>query len=435
MFVERTRSILSNRIVQICIVGIIIRVVVGIFLTLVYDTSHWIRVSANIASEFGLYGVPGYYYPPVWGYLLSSIMNVGKYIFGISIFSLNPDSMILVADDCGYMWTPTFAYLALLKGFLTLMDIVAGLLVYRIVMTSTNNEKKATIGFAVWFLCPLVFVVSCVSTMFESVAVIFMLLTLLFASEDRYVLAGVSFSLAVCTKVFPVYMMFVLISYVLIKNRESLKTGLIDLSTSIVTAIVTFVMICIPQIFYGSTNNIFGGITERFSTVDSGIVMDYSAFVILQPMVVVFAIMMGFLLYFYAKSHRPDELDSCFFMVSLLTMAVVLMVPAGSPSYYVFAVPAFAYCIATRNLRYVLPLLLMSVAYVTVIFGDPIPFLYTFAVNTNMLNLNDLVALANTIYIEDTIPLKIVGTSGIWIFLLDLAYHSSLLRRRSYEEN
>lgn len=435
MFVERTRAVLSNRVVQICIVGIVIRMVVGIFLTLVYDTSHWIRVSANIASEFGLYGVPGYYYPPIWGYLLSSIMDVGKYVFGISTFSLNPDSMILVADDCGYMWTPTFAYLALLKGFLTLMDIVAGLLIYRIVMISTNSEKKATVGFAVWFLCPLIFVVSCVSTMFESIAVIFMLLTLLFASENRYVLAGVSFSLAVGTKVFPIYVMFVLISYVLIKNRDSLKTGLTNLSTSIVAAIVTFVMICIPQIFYGSTDNIFGGITGRLSIVDSGIFMDYSAFVILQPMVIVFAVLMGLLLYFYARSHRPDELDSCFFMVSLLTMAVVLMVPAGSPSYYVFAVPAFAYCTATRNLRYVLSLLFMSVTYVIVIFGAPLPFLYTFAVNTGMLNLNDLVELANTIYIEDTIPLKIIGTSGIWIFLLDLAYHSSLLRRRTYEKN
>ncbi|MFA5451970.1 MAG: hypothetical protein WC248_00135 [Candidatus Methanomethylophilaceae archaeon] len=435
MFVERTRSVLSNRIVQICIIGIAIRIVIGIFLTLVYDTSHWIRVSANIASEFGLYGVPGYYYPPIWGYLLSSIMSVGKYIFGIEIFSLNPDSMILVADSYGYMWTPTFAYLALLKGFLTLMDLIAGLLIYKIVMISTNDEKKATVGFAVWFLCPLVFVVSCASTMFESVAVIFMLLTLLFVSKDRYALAGMAFSLAVCTKVFPVYIMFVLVSYVLIKNRDSLKTGLTNLSTSIVAAIITFIMICIPQIFYGSTNNIFKGITERFGTVDSGIVMDYSAFVILQPMVIVFAIMMGFLLYFYAKNHRADELNSCFFMVSLLTMTVVLMVPAGSPSYYVFAIPAFAYCIAARNLRYVFPLLLMSIAYVVVIFGNPIPFLYTFAVNTNMLNLNHLVELANTVAIEDTIPLKIIGTSGIWIFLLDMAYHSSLFRRRPDEEN
>jgi hypothetical protein len=435
MLVEKTRSILSNRIVQICIIGVIIRIIVGLLFTLVYDASHWVRVSANIASEFGLYGVPGYYYPPIWGYLLSSIMDIGKYLFGIEAFSLNPDSMILVADSYGYMWTPTFAYLALLKGFLTLMDIIAGLLIYKIIMISTNDKKKATIGFAVWFLCPLVIIVSCASTMFESIAVIFMLLTLLFISNDRYALAGIAFSLAICTKVFPVYIMFVLISYVLIKHKDSLKTGLTNLSTSIVTTVVTFIIICVPQIFYGSTNNIFKSITGRFSTVDSGIFTDYSAFVTLQPIVVILAVLMGVLLYFYAKNHKPEELTACFFMIALLTMAVVLMVPAGSPSYYIFAVPIFAYCIAVRNLRFLPFFLLMSLAYITVIFGDPIPFLYTFAVNTNMLDLNRLVELANTIYINDTIPLKIIGTSGIWIFLIDLAYHSSLFRRRAHEED
>ena len=435
MLVEKTRSILSNRIVQICIIGVIIRIIVGLLFTLVYDASHWIRVSANIASEFGLYGVPGYYYPPIWGYLLSSIMDVGKYLFGIDAFSLNPDSMILVADCYGYMWTPTFAYLALLKGFLTLMDIIAGLLIYKIIMVSTNDEKKATIGFAVWFLCPLVIIVSCASTMFESIAVIFMLLTLLFVSNDRYALAGIAFSLAICTKVFPVYIMFVLISYVLIKHKGSLKTGLTNLSTSIVTTVVTFIMVCVPQIFYGSTSNIFKSITGRFSTVDSGIFTDYSAFVTLQPMVIILAVLMGVLLYFYAKNHRPEELTACFFMITLLTMAVVLMVPAGSPSYYIFAVPIFAYCIAVRNLRFLPFFLLMSLAYITVIFGDPIPFLYTFAINTNILDLNHLVELANTIYINDTIPLKIIGTSGIWMFLMDLAYHSSLFRWRAHEED
>ena len=52
MLVEKTRSILSNRIVQICIIGVIIRIIVGLLFTLVYDASHWVRVSANIASEF-----------------------------------------------------------------------------------------------------------------------------------------------------------------------------------------------------------------------------------------------------------------------------------------------------------------------------------------------------------------------------------------------
>ncbi|MFA6679347.1 MAG: hypothetical protein WCR96_02500 [Candidatus Methanomethylophilaceae archaeon] len=435
MLVEKTRSILSNRIVQICIIGIIIRIIVGILFTLVYDTSHWIRVSANIASEFGLYGVPGYYYPPIWGYLLSSIMNAGKYLFGIETFSSNPDSMILVANSSGYIWTPTFAYLALLKGFLTLMDIIAGLLIYKIIMISTNDKKKATIGFAVWFLCPLVIVVSCASTMFESVAVIFMLLTLIFVSKDRYALAGIAFSLAICTKVFPIYIMFVLISYIFIKHRESLKTGLTNLSTSIITAFVTFIIICMPQIFYGSTDKIFECITGRFSTVDSGILMDYSAFVILQPMVIILAMLMGVLLYFYAKHHKSEELNSCFFMIALLTMAVVLMVPAGSPSYYVFTVPIFAYCIAVRNLRFLPFFLLMSFTYIAVIFGDPFPFLYTFAVNTNLLDLNHLVELADAISLNNTIPLKIIGTSGIWMFLIDLAYHSSLFKRRFHEED
>jgi len=258
---------------------------------------------------------------------------------------------------------------------------------------------------------------------------------LLFVSNDRYALAGIAFSLAICTKVFPVYIMFVLISYVLIKHKGSLKTGLTNLSTSIVTTVVTFIMVCVPQIFYGSTSNIFKSITGRFSTVDSGIFTDYSAFVTLQPMVIILAVLMGVLLYFYAKNHRPEELTACFFMITLLTMAVVLMVPAGSPSYYIFAVPIFAYCIAVRNLRFLPFFLLMSLAYITVIFGDPIPFLYTFAINTNILDLNHLVELANTIYINDTIPLKIIGTSGIWMFLMDLAYHSSLFRWRVHEED
>ena len=59
----------------VLVIGFVIRITAGLVLNYGYDVHHWAIIMANASSGNGLYGLTGYFYTPVWGYILG-FMNL-----------------------------------------------------------------------------------------------------------------------------------------------------------------------------------------------------------------------------------------------------------------------------------------------------------------------------------------------------------------------
>ncbi len=78
------RAVGGHPLLAVILAGVILRLLIT-SLSMIYDTNYWALVIRNIDSGNGLYGLDGYFYTPVWGYLLAleewfndSFLNLGE---------------------------------------------------------------------------------------------------------------------------------------------------------------------------------------------------------------------------------------------------------------------------------------------------------------------------------------------------------------------
>ena len=64
------RAVGGHPLLAVILAGVILRLLIT-SLSMIYDTNYWALVIRNIDSGNGLYGLDGYFYTPVWGYLLA----------------------------------------------------------------------------------------------------------------------------------------------------------------------------------------------------------------------------------------------------------------------------------------------------------------------------------------------------------------------------
>ena len=60
----------------VVLIGFIVRLGISISVTYCTDIGYWIRVSSNLTAGYGLYDVPGYYYMPIWGYVIAVLTYI-----------------------------------------------------------------------------------------------------------------------------------------------------------------------------------------------------------------------------------------------------------------------------------------------------------------------------------------------------------------------
>ncbi len=145
------RSRIGRDLFIVAIIGLIIRYVVGAFFTYPTDVNYWVIVSENLFSNEGLYGLPGYYYTPVWGYVLSAVTSVVG-LLGIPLGEYVPE---LVGPNMVLDWTntlPSFGYAMAIKTVLFIFDLLVAIVLFRIGMR-LYGEKRAFWMFTIWFLC------------------------------------------------------------------------------------------------------------------------------------------------------------------------------------------------------------------------------------------------------------------------------------------
>lgn len=364
------RNVSGHPLLTIVVVGLVIRATLSFFLTYTYDTSFWGTVMENIQSGNGLYELPGYYYTPVWGYMMSTLGLVMSYLLGIDVFGVQADGLVLSQAAAWEYYSElvtTVEFNLVFKGLFTLIDLATSYILYLIIKERTGDLRKAAIAFGLWFLCPIVIYTACVHTMFDGIPVLIMLITVYLLMKGRYFSAGMAFCMAALTKFFPAYLIFLFVGYIICKHgcrRDECVRGVLQAAAG---AAMMFLIIYIPEILNGTVVESLSFIFNRVDSIgaggSSGAAWDaltsagYTIVLALQPIIIALEIYIG---YRMAKYRGPDA-DRAFMMYGMFSAACVFLW-TPTPTYLLIIIPFMVCHIVLNDRSYRYSYLLLAVA-------------------------------------------------------------------------
>lgn len=372
----------------ILLVGIVLRAALSP-LCIVYDSEYWALVIRNIDSGEGLYGVGGYYYTPVWGYILGLVAWVQDLIPGFGESAVKVTEAIVIEGMGSYFsaTVPSLALLATVKLPLYVSDTILALLVWYLVRDVTGSERKAALAMALTYLSPVLLLVSGVIAMPDTVAAMFTVLTIVLLRRDRYVLAGATFCLAVLTKFFPVFMIFILVAYVLRRGGDR-RVGVGNVALAAAGAVAMALVVFIPQIMEGTLAECFQFITDRTGSGEGQTLFDAvvgSLRIVSYAIVLVVALLAGRWVY------RAEGDPFAMMMKACLAIAAVSLLYPPATQYIVLMVPFLAYWMSVRDRRLGAAWVLLAIGSVLCVFGSNASTLLPLAVWGGLFDVQSLV--------------------------------------------
>ena len=235
----------------VLVLGSAVRLILMPTLTFNIDMTYWVKISEMVGAGFGLYDVTGYYYTPVWGYVVALFTFLGELLGITDMAALVPEFAQYLSRDypmAAYAVSP--AYAVMMKIPLVLTDVAVAFMLYHLVKDITDDDRKGVWAFALWYLCPLTIMESSIHGMFDCMSAMSILASFIFLRRKEYLIAGVAFSVAVLTKFFPIYLIFFLRAYVV--REEGLdRNGFGALTRSVLGAIAALIVIQIPAFING----------------------------------------------------------------------------------------------------------------------------------------------------------------------------------------
>ena len=200
---ESFRS-LPKAVLLVATVSLVVHMILTAAFSHTFDSEYWLLIMQNIETGNGLYDINGYYYTPIWGYLLSFIDMLTQVTGSIPILGDRFTDLIVIEDHWGFQATlasPDVNFL--LKLPLSIADVLVGVFIYIIVAHHTGSEKKGLGAMIFWSFCPIVVYMSAIQGQFDSVSVLLLILTIFLIKQDNPLLAGMVFALATWLKIFP----------------------------------------------------------------------------------------------------------------------------------------------------------------------------------------------------------------------------------------
>ncbi len=394
----------------IAVIGLIVRLAVMPLIG-AYDSDYWAVIVRNLQAGEGLYGLEGYYYTPVWGYILGALSLIQTSLLGIGelgtlvleALQLPAFSDSMSSDGTAQLLAAFFPMTAMatdlafnfsLNIMLFAFDIAAAYLVYRLLAEITGDRRKATAGFALVLLCPLIILTSSVDGMFDTVCVVMMLLGIMLLRRGDTFLAGAMISLAVLTKFFPLFICPLLIAYIISRYRGTGEVVKHVLLASAGFALVALVLL-LPQILEGDVTVCFRFLTDRISSVDKISLMQIGGVV----RILVYAALVPLSLAFsYLIARRGSaEADSLLLKGCLMIFVAMMLFPSPA-RYLVFTVPFLVFFLAAGDRRLRTGWILISAGAVLFVVAGCTALLTNMAVHAGMPPLEAMMAAAGSMY-------------------------------------
>lgn len=246
------------------VVGLIARFLVMPF-TYEYDIYHWATVIQNIDSGNGLYELNGYFYTPVWGYILGAIDAFWNTFLSIDVLGEQFTQLLPVEDmenmnHVATITSPEFNYA--LKIPLVLVDIIIGAVVYFMALSLTGDRRKAAIGFALWFLCPIAIYMSSVQGTFDNISGLLTLMSVFLVLRRHYFLGGFMLMAGALLKLYPAFALPVMLALIYARS-DGIRDVAGGLAAILSGAVVSFLVIMLPTMLDGTFWYAFTFITDR----------------------------------------------------------------------------------------------------------------------------------------------------------------------------
>ena len=362
---EIRMAVMNHPLLSVIVAGTVIRLVLAGF-SQCYDVDYWALAIRNMRAGEGLYGLEGYFYSPVWGYVLGLSSAVQSLFLDTGEISLRVPEFLFTENIPGFRLSATIsspAFNYLVKFPLIISDIILTLLVYRLSERFLGKEKAARAA-AMVFLCPIIIGVVSFNGMPDTISAVFAVLTILLILEDRPFMAGMTFSIAVWTKFFPAFMIFCLVSYLYTRYRGEFAGRLLR---SVLGFGVMSLIVFLPMILDGDVMRAFQFISDRSSAPSNGNILgliEFSSRVLLYIGIFAGSVLLG---YFLHKSGKED-LDRKL-VVYCFGAALLCMLYPPAPQYLVLMMSFLAF-MAACDRKFVLPWAVLSVS--AIVFLTPL---------------------------------------------------------------
>ncbi|MBR2255190.1 MAG: hypothetical protein IJ856_05195 [Candidatus Methanomethylophilaceae archaeon] len=330
--VSLSRDPWVRRAVLVIVAGILVRLALSPFLTYDLEIYHWGVVMENIQSGNGLYGLAGYYYTPVWGYLLAALSGFQDAFLSIGTFGIRFTDLLGIEDlVCRYHTATavTIGFVMALKVPLILTDAAVGVLSFFFVRSISGDGRKAFFASVLWIFFPVAVYMSGVQVQFDSVSALLMLLTVFLVMRGHSLLGGAVFSAAVLLKFYPAVCLPVLVAYLFVRYRSDGRFGG-ELSKAVVGAGASAAVLLLPQILGGDLSDAFSFITGRVSDGDA--LMTITSFLSMAAMLAGFVVC-GYRMYRCGEDPEKALVVNCLLALSFATVFSFV------PQYILVAVP------------------------------------------------------------------------------------------------
>ena len=167
-------------------------------------------------------------------------------LWTITLLAIYPLYLILPPP-----WQNEAAIFSILKMPMIVCDLIIGALVYQMVYEAIGSEKKALYGAALWVLNPLVIFFGEVFGMFESLPVMFTLLSAYALSRSRFCLGAALLAIAAGYKLYPIFL-FPVYAAIVFRNRGFREAVKSTLSFGSAFAIVFSPLFAVGRVFAAS---------------------------------------------------------------------------------------------------------------------------------------------------------------------------------------
>ncbi len=337
--------VLEHPIVVMVVIGVIINISM-MTLAFLYDTNYWAVVVKNIQMGEGLYGLRGYYYTPVWGYILGFVSMFDSFFFDIGEMGVR--LMELLGYENGkYMDfsanVTSIGFMMSYKLVIMIFDIVLAYLVYWLVKDVTKDERKACLAFMLTFLCPTIFASYTVLGMPDVVSATMLMLAIVLLRRDHPAFAGACFAIAVLNKFFPALVLFPIMGYAFSRGADK-RESITNVAKAFAGALLMAIIIMLPHMLDGNIMSAFSFLTDRAEVSSEAGILDhlisYSAVIVTLVSIVVSLILSMRL----AKDRSGDDEINRFMWYSLVSLTVMFIYPPN-PQYLMSLFPFLVYCI------------------------------------------------------------------------------------------
>lgn len=236
---------------RLILIGLITRLFLSFWTGHPWDFETFIRVGYSIAHGSSLFQLKNYYVPglgqPIFPYVggLGYLPAWGLYTaLAYRIYQSFPIS--------------PFFYYFLLKLAPILGDLAVTYIIFLLTLNYTHDIRKARRNSLMFFLCPFVIFISSVWGMFDSIPVLFTLISILLLLSGKLHWSAFSLGIGIYFKVVPI--IYLPIQLFFINKKRGVKETIIYL---LISGVVPFVLTLVPVIMFG------WGVSEAVVTVFS----------------------------------------------------------------------------------------------------------------------------------------------------------------------